>query len=190
MASLLVGLRALDDCDTVDEVKTQAQRLREIAVQAIDEVGRLARGLHSSVLDDHGLGVALQRYVGEYSKTHNIAVDLTLTEADTIDLPAALQLAVFRIVQEALTNVARHSGATAISISVARSVTGLETTVADNGSGFDADAERVNSATHLGLQSMRERAAILGGTLGVRSGTSGTTILVHMPLEHRDSKAP
>ena len=190
MASLLVGLRALDDSHTVDEAKAQAQRLRGIAAQAIDEVGRLARGLHSSVLDDHGLGVALQRYVGEYSKTHNIAVDLTLTEADTIDLPAALQLAVFRIVQEALTNVARHSGATAISISVARSVTGLETTVADNGSGFDADAERVNSATHLGLQSMRERAAILGGTLGVRSGTSGTTILVHMPLEHRDSKAP
>jgi signal transduction histidine kinase len=190
MASLLVGLRALDDAPTVDEAKAHAQRLRGIAVQALDEIGRLARGLHSSVLDDHGLVVALQRYVADYSKTHQIAVDLTLNESDTIDLPPALQLAVFRIVQEALTNVSRHSGATAISIRVARSATGLETTVADNGSGFDADAERVNSVTHLGLQSMRERAAILGGTVSVRSGAAGTTILVHIPLEDRDSKAP
>jgi PAS domain S-box-containing protein len=190
MASLLVGLRALDDADTVEDAKAQARRLRGIAVQAIDEVGRLVRGLHSSVLEDHGLGVALQRYVEDYSKTHNIAADLALNEPDTIDLPSAVQLAVFRIVQEALTNVAKHSGATAVSIRVVRSATGLETTVADDGSGFDSDAERVNSVTHLGLQSMRERAAILGGTVSIRSGATGTTILVHIPLDQRDPEAP
>jgi PAS domain S-box-containing protein len=190
MASLLVGLRALDDAHTVDEAKSQAQHLRGIAVQAIDEVGRLARGLHSSVLADHGLSVALQRYVADYSKTHQIAVDLTLNEPNTIDVPRAVQLAVFRIIQEALTNVSKHSAATAISIRVARSATGLETTVADNGSGFDADAERLYSATHIGLQSMRERAAIQGGTMTVTSGAKGTTILVHIPLEHLDSKEP
>jgi signal transduction histidine kinase len=185
MASLLVGLRALDDSHTIDEAKAQANRLRGIAAQAIDEVGRLARGLHSSVLDDHGLGVGLQRYVADYAKTHAIAVDLALHDPDTIDdVPPAVQLAVFRIVQEALTNISRHSAATAISIRVARSATGLETTVADNGSGFDADATSVNPETHLGLQSMRERAAILGGTVSVRSGATGTTILVHIPLEH------
>ena len=189
MASLLVGLRALDDSKTVDEAKAQAQRLRGIAAQAIDEVGRLARGLHSSVLDDHGLGVALQRYVADYSTTHNIATDLTLNEPDLIDLPPAVQLAVFRIVQEALTNVARHSGATAISIRLARSPTGLETTIEDNGSGFEVNAASVNSETHLGLQSMRERAAILGGTVSVTSGSTGTTIRVQLPLEERDPKS-
>ena len=188
MASLLVGLRALDDSNTVDEAKAQAQDLRVIASQAIDEVGRLARGLHSAVLDDHGLGIALRRHVADYSKTHNIAVDLTVNESDTIDLPPAVQLAVFRIVQEALTNVARHSAATAISIRLARSGTGLETTIADNGSGFEADANSVNPETHLGLQSMRERAAVLGGTVRVGSGSTGTTILVQFPLEERDSK--
>jgi two-component system NarL family sensor kinase len=136
------------------------------------------------------LGVVLQRYVADYSMTHNIAVDLTLNEPDTIDLPPAVQLAVFRIVQEALTNVARHSAATAISICFARSATGLETTVADNGCGFEVDAETVNSKTHVGLQSMRERAAILGGIVDVRSGATGTTILVHIPLVQRESKAP
>jgi PAS domain S-box-containing protein len=156
MASLLVGLRALDDSKTVDEAKAQAQRLRGIAAQAIDEVGRLVRGLHSSVLDDHGLGVALQRYVADYSTIHKIATDLTLNEPDLIDLPPAVLLAVFRIVQEALTNVARHSGAKAISIRLARSPTGLETTIDDNGFGFEVNAARVRSEVHLGLQSMRE----------------------------------
>lgn len=190
IASLLVGLRALDDADTVKDAKARARRLRGIAVQAIDGVGRLVRGLHSSVLEDHGLGVALQRYVEDYSKIHSIAADLALNEPDTIDLPSAVELAVFRIVQEALTNVAKHSGATAVSIRVARSATGLETTVADDGSGFESDAERINSVTHLGLQSMRERAAILGGTVSIRSGATGTTILVHIPLDQRDPEAP
>jgi signal transduction histidine kinase len=142
------------------------------------------------VLDDHGLGVALQRYVADYSETQKIAVDLTLDRRDMIDVPRAVQLAIFRIVQEALTNVSRHSAATAIRIRVARSAMGLETTVTDNGSGFETEAERINAVTHLGLKSMRERAAILGGAMNVTSGATGTTIMVHIPLEHRDSKAP
>lgn len=77
------------------------------------------------MLDDHGLAVALQRYVADYSKTHKIAVDLTLDGAGTCDLPPAVQLAALRIVQEALTNVVEHSAATGISIRVARSATGL-----------------------------------------------------------------
>lgn len=190
MASLLVGLRALDDSIAIDEAKALARHLRAIAVQAIDEVGRLIRGLHSSVLDDHGLAVALRRYVADYSKTHNIAVDLTLNGLDAVDLPPEVQLAVFRIVQEALTNVARHSASTAIGIRLARSAAGLETTIADNGSGFDADANSPRSETHLGLQSMRERAAILGGSVSVRSGSTGTTILVQLPLEEQDPDAP
>jgi PAS domain S-box-containing protein len=188
MASLLVGLRALDDSKTVAEAKAHAQRLRGIAAQAIDEVGRLARGLHSSVLDDHGLGVALQRYVADYSTTHNIATDLTLNEPDMVDLAPAVQFAIFRIVQEALTNAARHSGASAIRIRLARSPTTLEATIEDNGSGFEVDATGVRSAAHLGLQSMRERAAILGGTATVTSGSTGTTIRLEVPLEERHPK--
>jgi signal transduction histidine kinase len=190
MASLLVGLRALDDSIALDEAKALARHLRAIAVQAIDEVGRLIRGLHSSVLDDLGLAVALRRYAADYSKTHNIASDVTLNELDTVDLPPEVQLAVFRIVQEALTNVARHSASTAISIRLARSAAGLETTIADNGSGFDAESNSVNSETHLGLQSMRERAAILGGSVSVKSGSTGTTILVQLPLEEENPNAP
>jgi PAS domain S-box-containing protein len=189
LASLLVGLRTLDDATAIDDAKAQSRRLRAVAVKALDEVGRLARGLHSSVLDDHGLAVALQRYVAEYSTTHNIAVDLALDETDARNLSPAVQLAAFRVVQEALTNVVKHSGATAIRVRVARSANGLKTTIADNGRGFEADAVRTHSEAHLGLQSMRERAAILGGTLRVRSGARGTTIAVRVPLGPRDPSA-
>jgi PAS domain S-box-containing protein len=189
MASLLVGLRALDDANSIDEAKAQAQRLRAVAVKALDEVGRLARGLHSAVLDDHGLAVALQRYVADYSTTHKIAVDLALDETDARNLLPAVQLAVFRVVQEALTNVVKHSGATATRVRVARSANGLKTTIADNGRGFEADAVSADSEAHLGLQSMRERAAILGGTLRIRSGARGTTIAVRVPLGPRDPSA-
>jgi PAS domain S-box-containing protein len=189
MASLLVGLRALDDANSIDEVKAHAQRLRAVAVKALDEVGRLARGLHSAVLDDHGLAVALQQYVADYSTTHKIAVDLALDETDARNLSPAVQLAVFRVVQEALTNVVKHSGATAIRVRVARTANGLKTTIADNGRGFAAVAVTVHSEAHLGLQSMRERAAILGGTLRIRSGARGTTIAVRVPLGPRDPSA-
>jgi PAS domain S-box-containing protein len=185
LTALLVGLRTLEDARKLTNVKAQGRRLREITAQAIDEVGRLARGLHPTVLDDHGLGVALSRYVTEYTKSHNIAVDLTLHELDSSDLPPAVQIALYRILQEALTNVARHSGAKTVSIRFARLATVLEVAVIDDGCGFDAKAVAVSSH-RLGIQSMRERAAMLGGTLSFTSQRKGTKILVQVPLASQD----
>jgi signal transduction histidine kinase len=185
LTALWVGLRTLEDARKLADVKAQGHRLREITAQALDEVGRLARGLHPSVLDDHGLGVALNRYVTEYTKTHNIAVDLTLDELDLSNLPPAIQIALYRILQEALTNVARHSGAKAVSIRFARLHSALEVAVIDDGCGFDAKAVAVSSH-RLGIQSMRERAAMLGGTLSFTSQGKGTRILVQVPLASQD----
>jgi PAS domain S-box-containing protein len=187
LTSVLVGLRTLEDARNLADVKTKGHRLRKIAAQAIDEVGRLARGLHPTVLDDHGLGLALSRYVTEYTKTNNIAVDLKINELDSSNLPSAVQMGLYRILQEALTNVARHSGAKAISIRFARLPTALEVAIVDNGCGFDAKA--VAASSHrLGLQSMRERAAMLGGTISFLSQRKGTKILVHVPLANQDSQ--
>jgi len=187
LTSLLVGLRTLEDARKLADVKAQGHRLREITALAIDEVGRLARGLHPTVLDDHGLGVALSRYVTEYTKTHNIAVDLKLNELDLSTLPPAAQIGLYRILQEALTNVARHSGAKAVSIRFARLATALEVAVIDNGCGFDAKAVAVSSH-RLGIQSMRERAAMLGGTLSFTSQGKGTKILVQVPLANQEAQ--
>lgn len=189
LAALLVGLRSLEDARTLADVKAQGRRLREIAAEAIDEVGRLARGLHPTVLDDLGLGVALSRYAAEYTKTHKIAVDITLNELDSGNLPSAVQTALYRILQEALTNVARHSGAKAVSIRFTRSATAMEVAVIDDGCGFDAKAVAVSSQ-RLGIQSMRERAAMLGGTIRFTSQRKGTEILIQVPLAGRDFDAP
>jgi PAS domain S-box-containing protein len=186
LTSLLVGLRTLEDSRNIADAKAKGHRLREITAQAIDEVGRLARGLHPTVLDDHGLGVALIRYVSVYSKTHNIAVDLTLNALDSSDLPPAVQMGLYRILQEALTNVARHSGAKAVSIVFARSATALKVAVSDNGRGFDIKALAEVSSNRLGLQGMRERAAMLRGTVSFTSKGKGTRILVQIPLTGQD----
>jgi len=187
LTALLVGLRTLEDARKLADVKVQGQRLRDITARAIDEVGRLARGLHPTVLDDHGLGVALSRYVAEYTKTHNIAVNLKLDELDSSDLPSSVQITLYRILQEALTNVARHSGAKAVSIRLARMASTLEVAVIDDGCGFDAEAVAVSSH-RLGIQSMRERAAMLGGTVRFSSQGKGTKILVQIPIANPDPR--
>ncbi len=181
LTSLLVGLRTLEDSRKLADVRIQGLRLRRITTQALDEVGRLARGLHPTVLDDHGLGVALSRYVAEYMKTHKIAVDLKLNKLGSSNLPSAVQIGLYRIVQEALTNVARHSGAKSVSIKFTRSTAALEVAVIDDGCGFDAETVAVSSH-RLGIQSMKERAAMLGGTFSFASRGKGTKILVRVPF--------
>jgi PAS domain S-box-containing protein len=189
LTSLLVGLRTLEDSRNMADAKAQGHRLREITAQAIDEIGRLARGLHPTVLDDHGLGVALSRYVSEYTKTHNIAVDLRPNELDSSDLPPAVQMGLYRILQEALTNVARHAEAKAVSIVFARSATALKVAVTDNGRGFDTKAVAVSSS-RLGIPGMRERAAMLGGTVSFSSKGTGTRIVVEIPLTGQPDVQP
>lgn len=184
LTALLVGLRSLEDTRKLSDVKVHGRQLREIAAQAIDEVGRLARGLHPSVLDDHGLGVALRRYITEYQATHKIAVDLALNDLDSSKLPPAVQIGLYRILQEALTNVARHSGAKTVSIQFTPSQAALQVAVTDDGCGFDAKAVAVSSH-RLGIQSMRERAALLGGTMKFTAQRKGTRILVQVPLDHQ-----
>ncbi|HWR14783.1 MAG TPA: ATP-binding protein [Terriglobales bacterium] len=185
LTSLLVGLRNLEDCAKIADAKAQGHGLRKIAVQAMEEIGRLARGLHPAVLDDHGLGVALSRYVSEYSETHKITVHLTLRGLDSSNLSQAAQLGLYRILQEALNNVARHSGAGKIGIAFSRSGTVLKVTVTDDGRGFDAEA--VTASSHrLGIQSMRERAVMLGGTVDFTSQAKGTRVLVQIPLHDRE----
>jgi PAS domain S-box-containing protein len=185
LTSLLVGLRNLEDSAKLASAKTQGHRLRKIAAQAMVEIGRLARGLHPAVLDDHGLGVALSRYVAEYSENHKIIVHLTLSGLDSSNLPVTSQIKLYRILQEALTNVARHSGAKKVSISFARSATALKVAVIDDGCGFDAKAVAVSSH-RLGIQGMRERAAMLGGTVSFTSPGKGTRILLQIPLHNQD----
>jgi PAS domain S-box-containing protein len=189
LTSLLVGLRTLEGSRNIADARAQGHRLREITAKALEEIGRLARGLHPTVLEDHGLGVALSRYVTEYAKTYNIAVDLTLGGLDSCKLQPAVQIRLYRILQEALTNVARHADAKVVRIVFARSATALKVAVTDNGRGFDIEAVAVSS-NRLGIQGMRERAAMLGGTVSFTSKRTGTRILVEIPLTGQQDVQP
>jgi len=182
MTSLLVGLRSLSDTRRLADVKTQAKRLREIASDAIGELGRLAQGLHSSVLEDLGLEAALRRYADDFSKTNSIALQIEFHDAPLSSFDGNDQLNLYRIVQEALTNVARHSQAKKASIKFCCDASGLRVTVHDDGEGLAASRAAGNTSGRLGIEGMRQRAAMLGGTLRVISDPEGgTTVELHAP---------
>jgi PAS domain S-box-containing protein len=173
MTSLLVGLRSVSDARRLAEAKQQAKHLREIASNAINEIGRLARGLHSSVLDDLGIEAAIHRFTDEFAKTHAIRVDLEMTTAQLSEFSRDEQINLYRIVQEALTNVARHAQARCVQIALQSSPSDLEMTIRDDGRGFSGVVH--NSSRHLGIEGMRQRAASLGGMLQITSPADGGT---------------
>src|SRR5258705_10704103 len=115
------------------EVRAAALRLREIAAQTVDDVGRLARGLHPAVLDDKGLAAAARRYVGDYAHAFGTAVDFAAADLDSPRLAPLAAATMYRILQETLPNVARHARATEIVVELKRDEAGLELLVRDNG---------------------------------------------------------
>lgn len=177
MALLLAGLRLIDDARNLKDAKSQAQNLRKIASSAIYELGRLSRGLHPLALDDHGLQVALRYYAQEYEKIHKIKVKLRITGLGGKRLSTDIEAGIYRIAQEALTNISKHAQATTAEIHLTAEDEFLDLNISDDGRGFDPKGV-ISDATsrHLGLQGMRERGSMLGGTLSVQSRRGGGTI--------------
>ena len=187
LTALLVGLRTIEESRTIAEAAELAQRLRGIAAQTLDEVGRLSRGLHPSILDEVGLPAAVTRHAQEFAHLHGVAVDVRIEGLESEILPPLVQTTVYRVLQEALTNVAKHARARSVSVRLVRGKAAVELRVQDDGAGFDPAAGAEAAAgdpgdRHLGLQVMRERAALLGGSLEVESRAGGgTTITAHFP---------
>lgn len=184
LASLLAGLRLIEDSKTLKAAKTQVKTLRELTSHTIDELGRLARDLHPIVLDDFGLEVTLKNYVSEYSRLHGVETELRFVGFGSKRLPRALERGLYRIAQEALTNVARHARAKAVTVLL--SLVGEELTmmISDDGCGFKTEASEQGVKTHLGCQGMRERASMLGGKLTIESRVGrGTCITVKIPTD-------
>jgi PAS domain S-box-containing protein len=173
MTSLLIGLRSLTDASRLADARKQAKRLREIASGAIDELSRLSRGLHSSVLDNFGLQAAISRYADDFSQMHPIKVDFEFGDSEFSDFSRDEQLHLYRIVQEAFTNIARHSQAKTVLVKFNHTPSELQLTICDDGQGFVTPSGKENPSRHLGIEGMRQRAAILGGSLHVVSPQAG-----------------
>lgn len=151
------------------------------------ELHSLAVRLRPKALDDFGLEPAIAAYAEEWSRHSGIAIDVH-AGSGTERLPDAVEGAVYRIVQEALTNVARHSEATRAGIVVERRDGHVVAIIEDDGRGFDVDITTWDQMPSrnggLGLVGIRERAALLGGTVDLESSASaGTTVFVRIPIE-------
>jgi PAS domain S-box-containing protein len=186
LTSLLAGLRLIEDSRNVKQAKLRARDLRELTSRTIGDLGRLSRDLHPIVLDDLGLVVALRNYVSEYSELHGVKARVRILGMGSERIPRPLERGLYRIAQEALTNVIRHAGATAVRILLLRNRNALAMRIRDNGRGFEISSQ-LGSKGHLGLQGMHERAAIIGGQLTTESlPGKGTCITVAVPAPSRD----
>ncbi len=179
LTSILLGLRAVEETSSAEEMRAAASDLRELVVATLQDVRRLAVQLRPKALDDFGLAAALERLAQTFSETTGIHAELE-TQLGAERLPAEVETTLYRIVQEALTNIVKHAEATRVSILLVRKATTATVVIEDDGRGFDTDDVRDDG---LGLVGMRERVELHDGRLTVESSpTSGTTLVAEVSL--------
>jgi len=180
LTSLIVGMKVAGQLESAEEMREKGEEMRTFAAETLEQVRLLSRQLRPSVLDDLGLAAALKRYADEFSQRHpQFAVDLHLNLAER--LPPLVETTLYRIVQEAMTNAARHSGGSAVSVLLTRHDNQVRAIVEDDGSGFFVEGAR-RAGRSVGLHGMAERAELVGGHLEIESGSDGTTVYVEVPL--------
>jgi PAS domain S-box-containing protein len=151
--------------------------------QLSGEIGTISHLLHPPLLDEAGLGLALRAYVQGFSERSKIAVKLDI-DPDLSRLGPEIETAVFRIVQECLTNLYRHSGSATAAIRLLRSPGAVSVEVKDHGKGIPPDklSAGTDGAAGVGIRGMRERVRQLGGVLEISSDDGGTAVHVHLPV--------
>jgi signal transduction histidine kinase len=179
LTSILLGLKPLEEALANHPSRAALAELRELVVTALQDVRRLAVELRPKVLDDFGLVPALERLSETFAEQTGIRVEFS--SAIPVDrLPSELETALYRVVQESLTNIAKHSHADRVSILLTRKQSSVAAVIEDNGDGFDAGSTQEGG---FGLVGMRERLALMDGTLQIESSEgSGTTVVAEVPL--------
>jgi len=182
LVSLRYGLRLLER--EIDEGGSADGRVADLVQQTdavIDGLHRLAADLRPASLDPLGLEAALRQYVRSAGSKFDLVVRFKARGLKSERLPPALEAGLYRVVQEAMTNVVRHAHATRVDILAERDGDRVLVMVEDDGVGFDPEA--IRSSEHLGLLGLRERAEALGGTLTLESAPgAGTTVVVEVPV--------
>ena len=172
------------EIDRLAHIKKAVTETLELAQGMNQEIRTVSYLLHPPLLDEAGLGSAVRWYVEGFSERSNIRVQLDMPE-DFGRLPQELETALFRTVQECLTNIHRHSGSLVATIHLTRSNDEVELRVFDEGSGIPSerlDAVRASGTPGVGIRGMRERLYQLGGTLEIQSNGKGTQIEARVPV--------
>ena len=181
LISLMVEMKMASQLDDVAKLHEKNEELREAVAETLEQVRLLSRELRPSALDDLGLEAALRVFVDEFTQLYpHIHVDLHCELTDR--LPPAVAITFYRIIQEAMTNAARHSGGDTISVLVSQRAGRVRAIIEDNGRGFDVEAAR-RSGRSVGIHAMSERAELLGGDIHIESSEEGVSVFVEAPLE-------
>jgi two-component system sensor histidine kinase UhpB len=177
---MLVRLRLLERSEDVAQAREHVRELRELTARALDEIRRIALELRPKILEDLGLGEALAWRVDEMNATGAVRATLRTVGLDR-RLPRDLELALYRVAQEAMTNIARHARAQNARLLLIHRDSTVSLTVEDDGAGFDVAAARAQ-ASGLGLSGMRERMTLVGGALEIGSARGrGTRVVATAP---------
>ena len=171
--------------EKLDEVGARAVAENSVLVKQIsDEIRTISYLLHPPLLDEMGLASALRWYVEGFSARSKIKVELQVP-ADLRRLPAEIETTIFRVVQECLTNIHRHSGSRTAAIRLREQGSEIVVTAEDAGVGLPAEklVQGPQARSGIGFRGMSERLKHLGGTLEIRSTTAGTTVTATLPVE-------
>lgn len=192
LTSLLISLAVLEESITTQEARDRIGETRQLAHRTLRAVRNMSIDLRPSALDDLGLLPALRWYVKEYQQKFHIEVDL---QANGFKgrLPSEMETVLYRIVQESLTNIAKHAQAHTVSIVLREDGEAVYATIVDDGIGFDLEQlqRTPNQERGLGLAGMHERALLLNGSLNIESRPGhGTRIAVRIPLPHVSPLTP
>ena len=189
LTSLSVGLSGLE-VKASNDALADVRRLRSLTDRSIQEVHRITRGLHPVVLDELGLVAAVRRFAEDSLVPAGIDVGVEVQGLDEGDrLEAEAEASLFRVLQEALTNVAKHASASTVGVVIHRQPDRVRCIVEDDGQGMELVAEqRFPDSRGLGLVGMHERISLLGGDVSIETAPgSGTTLYVELPLPIRPS---
>jgi signal transduction histidine kinase len=189
LTGLMLGLQALKDMSGERAEWLQAiENLQSIADQIGREVHQLALDLRPPALDDLGLAAALANYTNEWVQRSQVEASFHSHGLEERRPPSEVETAIYRVVLEALNNVARHAHAAQVSVIVEWQDAQLTAIVEDDGQGFDTEAalSTIRSQQRLGLLGMQERMTQVGGSLTIESTPgSGTTIIARVPLRQK-----
>jgi PAS domain S-box-containing protein len=188
LASLMVGLRLLEkEANNPAAIPVRISELKRATDGVLENLHRLAMDLHPATLDHLGLVATLRQYAESFGAQHDLILQFETVGFDGEQrLGPTIETNLYRIVQEALANVARHAQASQADVLLERRGGKIVIIVEDNGVGFDPETKKL--ANRLGLLGMRERAEMMGGKLEIESAPgAGTTIYVEIPYEGSDS---
>jgi PAS domain S-box-containing protein len=185
LIAMAINLSILDQAAKLQDPKISAlaEQTRKLSDDLSREIRTLSYLLHPPLLDEAGLESALRWYVDGFSERSNIQVELDLPE-NFGRLPEELELVTFRVIQESLSNVHRHSSSPSATIRLTRSQTALTLEISDRGRGITAERQRemTGARAGVGVRGMQERIRQFGGTLQIMSDSEGTRVVVYLPF--------